>query len=164
MTIKVNHPQLEEVMQLYFEDELWQIEAKESGVNNTTRFCTYHDNTYVLRVYDNHADVDKVLFELAVLEQLQSFPLSFRVPKPRQSLQGDAYVMLPSGKIAVLFDYIEGERADLTNTNHVYKIGRAVAELVTSLAQVRVQVQSAYEPYYELDQIHPLVTRDKLNE
>ncbi|WP_245855872.1 phosphotransferase [Paenibacillus rigui] len=157
-------PQLNELLRQYFGDSHLSIACKESGVNNTTLFVTHNGSTYVLRIYDNHADVDKVKFELAVLEQLKSHQLSFQVPEPVPTLDGELYGRVSPGKIAVLFRYIEGERADLAKASHVYQIGRAAGELVTSLAQVRVQAETAYEPYYELYAVHPLVTPDKLNE
>ncbi|MFH5182956.1 phosphotransferase [Paenibacillus sp. TAB 01] len=159
MTTDEKQQQLHEVLQFYFDNQAWRLEKKESGVNNTTLFVYYQEDGYVLRIYDNHEDENKVKFELAVLEQLQRCRLSFQTPRPVKTRAGDSYVRLRSGKLAVLFRFIEGERAELDNAAHVFEIGRAMGELVTALAQVQVVQEAAYEPYYDLEQVHSLVTR-----
>ncbi|WP_028549362.1 phosphotransferase [Paenibacillus sp. UNC451MF] len=152
-----------EVLECYFEDAQWRVEAKESGVNNTTRFVYTPMGTFVLRIYDNHEDLNKIIYENTVLQQLQRVKLPYRVPKPLTTLKGNTYVVTVSGKIAVVFEYIEGERANMADTQHVAAIGRAMGELTDALSQMQLDVDAAYEPYYELYEVHPLVTKERLD-
>ncbi|MCS7459357.1 phosphotransferase [Paenibacillus doosanensis] len=154
---------INELLAHYFEDGQWRTEAKESGVNNTTRFVYRASGTYVLRIYDNHTDMNKIVYETAVLQQLQRVKLSYQVPKPVATMKGASYAVAASGKVAVLFEYIEGERAELASLIHAEAVGRAMGELTEALAKVQVDMEAAYEPYYELYEVHPLVTRDKLD-
>ncbi|ULL17500.1 aminoglycoside phosphotransferase [Paenibacillus sp. H1-7] len=154
---------IQEIAGNYFDDDEWRIEAQESGVNNTTRFVYHPTGTYVLRLYDNHRDMSKIIYEVAVLQQLQLVKLSFQIPKPVATLKGVPYVESSTGKIAVMFEYIDGERADLANVEQVKAIGKAMGELTEALAEVQTDVDSAYEPYYELYEVHPKVTREKLD-
>ncbi|WP_282941633.1 phosphotransferase [Paenibacillus sp. RC67] len=152
-----------EVLECYFEDGQWRVEAKESGVNNTTRFVYTPMGTFVLRIYDNHEDMNKIMYESTVLQQLQRVKLSYRVPKPLSTLKGSPYVVTVSGKIAVVFEYIEGERANMTDLHHVAAIGRAMGELTDALSKIQLDIDAAYEPYYELYEVHPLVTKERLD-
>ena len=152
-----------EVLENYFEDSQWRVEAKESGVNNTTRFVYTPMGAFVLRIYENHEDMNKIIYESTVLQQLQRVKLSYRVPKPVATIKGMPYVVTVSGKIAVLFEYIDGERADLTDPGHVEAIGRAMGELTDALSRIQLDVDAAYEPYYELYEVHPLVKKDRLD-
>lgn len=152
-----------EIAGQYFEDGHWRVEAGETGVNNTTRFVHHPSGTFVLRLYDNHADISKIMYELAVLQQLQLVKLSFHVPKPLVTLKGAPYVQSSSGKLAVMFEYIEGVRADFSDDRLVKALGTAMGELTAALVQVQTHIDSAYEPYYELYEIHPAVTREKLD-
>lgn len=152
-----------EVLECYFEDGQWRVESKESGVNNTTRFVYTPMGTFVLRIYDNHEDMNKIMYESTVLQQLQRVKLSYRVPKPFHTLKGNPYVVTVSGKIAVVFEYIEGERADMQDSRHVAAIGKAMGELTDALSRIQLDVDAAYEPYYELYEVHPLVTKERLD-
>ncbi|SFL49271.1 homoserine kinase type II [Paenibacillus sp. 1_12] len=153
---------MDAIVQQYFSQGVWTVETGESGVNNTTRFVHYGNQKYVLRIYENHADLNKVRYEHAVLKALQQKKLSFRIPSPVQALSGETYVQTQSSQLAVLFEYIEGSRADLSDVMHVRSIGRAMGELIDEMAQLAVSLEAAYERYYELYEIHPLVNEDRL--
>ncbi|MCU6795173.1 phosphotransferase [Paenibacillus sp. WQ 127069] len=154
---------MDAIVQQYFNNGVWTVETGESGVNNTTRFILYRNRKYVLRIYENHADLDKVRYEHAVLQALQQSKLSYRIPSPIVALSGDTYVRTQANQLAVLFEYIEGSRADLSEVVHVQSIGCAMGELVGEMAQLVVPLEAAYERYYELYEIHPLVNRERLN-
>ncbi|MCR8633534.1 phosphotransferase [Paenibacillus radicis (ex Xue et al. 2023)] len=154
--------QIHAVLEQYFDDTNWSIEAKESGVNNTTRFVNHGNHKFVLRIYENHTDLNKVRFEYSLLQKLQTAKLAFQIPKPVQALNGEYYVLTPSGKISILFEYMEGKRAVLSDRGHVASIGRSMGALVSALENITMDLEAAYEPYYDLFEIHPLVTREKL--
>ncbi|MDF2962886.1 MAG: aminoglycoside phosphotransferase [Paenibacillus sp.] len=156
------HSQINSALELYFRNGRWNVEVKDSGVNNTTRFISHNNRKYVIRIYENHADADKVKYEAKVLQELQQFKLSFQIPQPVPALNGEYVAVLPSGKLSMLFEYREGERADLANGKHTASIGRAMGNLVTALGHVNLGLEAAYEPYYELYEIHPLVQREEL--
>ncbi|WP_171653512.1 phosphotransferase [Paenibacillus foliorum] len=156
--------QIYAALEQYFDDGKWNVDANESGVNNTTRFVSYGNYKFVMRIYENHADLDKVRFEYSILQKLQLSKLPFQIPKPVRALNGEYYTLMPTGKISILFEYLEGTRAVLTDKGHVTSIGSAMGALVTALAYINVGLEAAYEPYYDLYEIHPLVTREKLTE
>ncbi|WP_426447415.1 phosphotransferase [Paenibacillus sp. S-38] len=146
----------------YFENPSWIVEEKESGVNNTTRYIRMDGELYVLRIYENHADEQKAAFEHAVLHALGGAGLPFAVPQPCLSREGGTYVYSADGKLAVLFRYIEGERARLDVPEVARSAGEAVGQLTAALQQVRIPDAPAYEPYYDIYNVHPLVSRKVL--
>ncbi|KPV61022.1 hypothetical protein QJ48_02310 [Paenibacillus sp. A3] len=151
------------ILRRYGNHESWAVSEIENGLNNTTRFARHGGQDYVLRIYENHADHNKVVYEHEVLRQLQNADLSFAVPVPLAAKDGTTYIDTGDGKLAALFQYIEGGRAELTLPAHARATGQATGELVTALERVTVPWPPSYTPYYNLDEIHPLVTRKKLD-
>ncbi|MEC0212396.1 phosphotransferase [Paenibacillus ehimensis] len=150
------------ILRRYGDQESWSVKEIENGLNNTTRFARYGSQDVVLRIYENHADRNKVAYEHEVLRQLQNAGLSFAVPVALAAQDGNTYIDTGDGKLAALFRYIEGGRAELALPAHARAIGQAAGELVTALERVTVPWPPSYAPYYNLDAIHPLVTRKKL--
>jgi homoserine kinase type II len=148
----------------YFAPDSWELVQSEGGVNNVTRQVKHQGSTYNLRLYENHQDSEKVEFEARVLTELQSHRLSFRVPRVVPAKDGTLYAQAEDGRLACLFEWIEGKRAAAGNLKQTESIGAALAELVTALAAVSIDATPAYEPYYDIYHIHPLVTREKLQE
>ncbi|WP_158299590.1 phosphotransferase [Paenibacillus antri] len=136
------------------------VRSGASGMNNMTRFAELDGRRYVLRIYETHQDVDKVLYEHAVLLALnESSTLPFAVPRPERTPDdGDGTVVrLADGRLAALFGYIEGERPSLDRPAALRAFGRAAGALSGALANVRVAAAPAYRPYYELDAAHPSI-------
>ncbi|MGY4763329.1 phosphotransferase [Paenibacillus caseinilyticus] len=154
--------QISSILAKYFTSPSWIVEEKESGVNNTTRYIRMNGALYVLRIYENHADEQKAAFEHAVLRALGEARLPYAVPQPCLSLEGGTYVFSGDGKLAVLFHYIEGERAELDIPEVALAAGEAVGQLTAALEQVKIADAPAYEPYYDIYHVHPLVSREVL--
>ena len=138
----------------------WEIEGGLSGWNNTTRFVRSNGLRRVLRIYETHRDAAKVAFEHRLLDALGQADLSFRVPSPIPCNDGSTIVRLEdgSGRLACLFDYIEGERPPESNAQAAEALGRATGELIGALGSLRPEGLPAYHPYYELATSYPLCT------
>ncbi|MDF2835410.1 MAG: aminoglycoside phosphotransferase, partial [Paenibacillus sp.] len=124
--------------------------AAASGMNNTTRIINSGDRKYVLRLYNNHGDVDTVKLEHEVLKALSGADLNFRVPDPVANTEGETVTVLPDGKLACLFRYIEGVRPDPYNTAQVQALGAATGSISLALNGIRCAAAPQYSPYYEL--------------
>ncbi|MDP4097183.1 phosphotransferase [Paenibacillus sp. P96] len=135
-----------------------QMEKRAGGWNNTTYFVCGDRGKGVLRIYETHKEQEKIRFEHFVLEQLQRQPLRFKVPVPVQTLAGDTIVQLEdgSGKLACLFEYIEGTHAPNDTLTFARSFGEAAAELSAALASMQLEMPPVYPSYYELGQSYPL--------
>ncbi|MTK87123.1 phosphotransferase, partial [Turicibacter sanguinis] len=99
--------QLLKTLTLYFDGKC-EILHGSSGMNNLTRFIRHESGEYVMRVYQNHADVSRILVEQAVLDQLQVLPV------PRIVLTKDGQTMAKVGeKLAVVFEFKKGQNLKL---------------------------------------------------
>jgi homoserine kinase type II len=154
--------QIEAAVQAFFPDGDYRIVEMEGGVNNTTRYVDRGADRYVLRIYENHRCADKVMYEHDVLRQLLKRQLSIRIPNPVRTSGGLTYAQLEDGKLASLYEYIAGERCRFDNEPRIRSAGAAAGALVTALRDIEPTLPSAYEPYYELYEVHPLVTEQAL--
>ncbi|MFD2613095.1 phosphotransferase [Paenibacillus gansuensis] len=139
-----------------------EIRLESSGMNNTTRFLYAGDQVYVLRIYDNHKDIAKVQFEHEVMLRLGEMKLPFGVPKLVQTESGATYARSSAGKLSALFEKAPGTRPSSDTPMHIEAMGKAAGQLVEALSRVKSSVPSSYLPYYEIYDVHPLLTRDKL--
>lgn len=124
--------------------------AAVSGMNNTTRIVNCGDHKYVLRLYNNHGDMNTVKLEHDVLKALSGTELGFRVPEPIANIDGDTVTVLPDGKLAYLFHYIEGERPDPAHMAHIRALGQATGVISSALNGINYASEPQYSPYYEL--------------
>ncbi|GBF75891.1 hypothetical protein PA598K_04325 [Paenibacillus sp. 598K] len=145
-------PDLPAFLDQYDWPEPWQAYTAESGMNNTTRMVACGENRYVLRIYDNHKDRDKVLLEHAVLAALGEDALpGLRVPCPVRNREGGTVTIGPLDKLAALYRYIPGERAVSSRPAHVAGLGRATGRLARALERIELPLQPIYPPYYRLE-------------
>jgi homoserine kinase type II len=133
------------------------------GVNNIVVYVEDVEShqTFILRVYNNGNDSRKVVFEHAVLAELQKIPLSFKVPSPIPSKETkETHVPLSNGAEASLFEVIPGFLPHLTM---VKEIGMASGELCTALSKIHIDesVVCPNPPYYDLYKVHHFITREK---
>jgi Ser/Thr protein kinase RdoA (MazF antagonist) len=84
------------------------IATAEGGYQNTTLFVSCADREFILRVYSNVVDPARQRFEHELLRGLASAELSFAVPHPLPSDDGDTLRVI-DGRLAVLFARIPGE-------------------------------------------------------
>jgi len=153
---------MEDILYAYFPGKSWRVIASEGGANNTTRFLEIDGQKYVLRMYENHQSIDTVEYELEICQRLQARPISFQVPQPVANRAGGYCTRTEQGAVAVLFLYIPGDRAAVTNLEHVKAIGKLTAELQEAFADLCIDREPPHSPYRELYQTHPLITREVL--
>jgi homoserine kinase type II len=162
--MKKNLSFIEEIVPLYFPFENWAMVPGPSGENNTTVFILANQEKYVLRIYETHQDEEKVNFEHAVLLALKERPLSLSVPIPIRTIEGQTIVKTQSGFLAGLFRFIDGTNPALVDLEQIYSFGQATGQLTTELAEVIVNQQTVYRPYYDMDSTHPNCSLDKLKD
>ena len=125
-----------------------------SGVNNHS---WYVGDRYVLRVYRNTADRARVDYEHRVLRALDAAGLSFRVPAPVPTREGDTLAAAEGGALAALFLRLPGEPPDRTNPAHVRSCGAALGELHKTMRRLEVGPPPREGTYGDLDRVHRLV-------
>ncbi|WP_171056045.1 phosphotransferase [Paenibacillus sinopodophylli] len=138
----------------YLLAEPYEVEQRESGMNNTTRIITSRNERYVLRIYNNHKDADIVRLEQEVLSALQQEELPFRIPVPILNKNGDTLSISEDGTLSALFHYIEGDRPEVTIPAHVHALGETAALLTSSLREIQPIRKPLYSPYYELNKTY----------
>jgi Ser/Thr protein kinase RdoA (MazF antagonist) len=132
------------------------------GVNNVVHYVKQgNEITHVLRIYNNGNDDSKVIYEHAVLAQLNLNSYSFQLPRAVSILKSnEPFVKLQNGASASLFKLIPGSLPKLTN---VREIGRASGELNRALSRIdlkRIPSKSPNPPYSELYKVHHAVSRE----
>jgi homoserine kinase type II len=146
---------IDEILAQYFPAGSWVTWVGQSGANNTTRFVTFDNEQYVLRVYETHQDEDKVKYEHAILVALADRTLTFSIPQPVRSRDGKTIVRTRDGKIAGLFRYLVGVNPTLAEMEEIHSYGRTAGQLSASLALVEINQRPAYRQYYEIENTHP---------
>lgn len=133
----------------------------EGGYQNTTLFVSCEDGEFVLRVYSNVDDPARQRFEHELLRRLASAELSFAVPRPLPSDDGDT-LRVVGGRLAVLFARIPGETLAKDGGPYVGRAAAALAELDTALGALHEFDHRP--PIFDGDvtRVHPLV--DDLDE
>ena len=154
----------EEIVPFYFPSENWEIVPGPSGKNNTTLFIMANNEQYVLRIYKTHQDEDKVNYEHAVLLALIERALSFSIPVPLKTIDGQTIVKTQSGYLAGLFNFINGTNPCLEDLDQIYSFGKATGQLSAELAEVSVNQLPVYRPYYDIDSTHPRCSLDQMKD
>ncbi|MCM3725782.1 phosphotransferase [Neobacillus cucumis] len=162
--MKRNLSYIEEIVPLYFPNENWEIVPGPSGENNTTLFIVANNEQYVLRIYETHRDEDKVSYEHAVLLALKERPLSFSIPVPMRTKDGQTIVKTESGFLAGLFKFIDGKNPALEDLDQIYSFGKVAGQLTAELAEVSVNQLPIYKPYYDMDSTHPRCSLDQIKD
>lgn len=158
---------LNTLLEKYFPDiEQVTISKGASGYNNTTRFIQYKDEKFVLRIYETHNDVAKVLLEHEILEKLKTKDLPFNIPLPILSKLGKTFHHLEedTNKLACLFSYIKGDNPLFHNKQEIYSFGEQTGFLLNGLSGIKVSRPFAYKPYYEIENTHPQCTVENIVE
>lgn len=124
------------------------------------------DRKYVIRLYNNGMDTNKVIFEHLVLKYLNelapSFSLNFEFPKPISSKNGDTHVMLSNGIRSAIFHYTDGY---LPNLKFVNKLGVACGQTAMVLQRVTskftmIELENGpTKPYYDIFRAHHAINR-----
>jgi homoserine kinase type II len=162
--MKKNLSYIEEIVPLYFPNENWEIVPGPSGENNTTLFIMANNEQYVLRIYETHQDEGKVTYEHAVLLTLKERPLSFSIPVPMRTKDGQTIVKTETEFLAGLFKFIDGMNPTLEDLDQIYSFGKVAGQLTVELAKVSVNQLPVYRPYYDMDSTHPRCSLDQIKD
>lgn len=144
----------------FFNVDHIQITPMDNGANNSSFKIEVSKESYILRIYNNHSDIGKFLYENDILQMLKKEPLSFKVPAPIHTLNQEPYVK-EDGKLAVLFPFIEGVEANRESINY-QELGEKVAELSIALRNCQSTISPSYCPTYQLFNVHPNVKMKSL--
>jgi len=123
-----------------------------SGMNNTTIMLKDERERYIVRIYNNHSDQQKLEFEHRMLQVLVQQPLSIAIPIPQINNTGSTISTVDNGKLAARYCYIEGERPSQANDKHLISLAEATAKLSIAFSNIKISEEPAYSPYYELAQ------------
>lgn len=168
MHVKDQEEQLALLPVNWFPNQTWSIRMGEGGMNNTTRFVEVGDTTYVLRLYETHRDLDKIVFEHRILLALdkQKEGLPYCIPVPIKLPNGGTVVRLDAneGKLAALFTFTDGCNPTWVDTRQLLQFGKSVGQLSAALAEITIDLKPVYPPYYEIEHIHPRCTPDAIRE
>ncbi|MEH7418061.1 phosphotransferase [Neobacillus drentensis] len=162
--MKKNLSFIEEIVPLYFPMDNWEIVPGPSGENNTTIFILTNNEQYVLRIYETHQDENKVNYEHAVLLALKERPLSFSIPVPMRTKDGQTIVKTESGLLAGLFRFVDGMNPALEDLDQIYSFGNVTGQLTAELAEVSINQLPVYKPYYDMDSTHPRCSLDQIKD
>jgi homoserine kinase type II len=130
-------------------------ERAEHGLNNDSFFISAREGEFVLRVYRNTADPQRVRDEHDLLARLAMQELPFAVPVPLRTTDGDTLAVLESDagpRLAALFDRIPGDPASLDVPN-ARLAGRALGQLDGAFGRLDLPVRAPAA----LRDVHPLV-------
>lgn len=119
------------------------------GLNNTSAYVGTPAGDYVLRVYRNTADAERVGYEHALLRALQGAGLPFAVPCPLPTLAGETAAPVPAAggrppALAALFPRLPGGPPDARDLGQVRGAGAALGALHLALARLDVAPPAAH--------------------
>jgi homoserine kinase type II len=130
------------------------------GMNNFVYYCDcWNGERYIVRVYNNGRNYERVRFEHWVLQELKQFAFSYAIPEPLPSLDMPnlSHVLLTTGDQASVFKLIPGSSPNLA---HAYELGRAAAELAVVLSKLTIDIPCPTAPYHEIYKVHHAATRE----
>eukprot|EP00667_Euglena_gracilis_P010721 EG_transcript_10926 len=137
----------------FFEDpDRVVVTPTTGGVNNVVQYLTTPDgDRYILRIYNNGNKSEKVVWEHAILRQVNQQPLSFETPRALPAKDGRSHVLLSSGAECCVFHVIPGT---LAKTTSPFEVGRATGELCTAMGNVKVDMKGPIAPYWDVFAAH----------
>lgn len=133
------------------------------GTNNLIQRVETPAGSYVLRIYSNHADRDRLRFEHAVLRGLEAAGLPFAVPTPMATTTGELYTRVSNGDgeaLATLTRLIPGAHPQREDLAQAAAAGEAIGLLDVALARIALAGPDEgvnWRSYGDLEHCHPLV-------
>lgn len=142
-----------------------QFKSTSGGVNNICDYTTMpNGEKYVLRIYNNGFDSERVKYEHAILNKLEASnqDLSFELPTPMPAIgDGKTHALISTGAEACLFKWIPGE---LPKNTRMRACGYACGELVTALSKISIDMPSPNTRYNEFFAAHHATTKENFYE
>lgn len=146
---EANEAELLRACELFAPGSSFALSPTSGGVNNHVRYCDCDDGSrFVVRLYNNGQNTNRVAFEHAVLTAVGPHVLGndygFVVPKAlkAKSGNGSTFAILPSGDAASVFALIPGA---LPKTKFAEAVGEATAELSYCLQLAEGEVRSQFQ-------------------
>ncbi len=142
-------------------DGPWIVRPVVSGGNNLSYPVAAPDGHYVLRIYQNTADPERVRYEHALLTRLERIGLSFSVPAPIPTRAGATLLPVAADGeqlLAALFPLIPGQHPYDATLARWRVCGAALAELDRALGGVTIPAPRGMPlPFGQLSEIHAAV-------
>lgn len=133
------------------------------GTNNQVLRVDTPGGSYVLRVFGNHAEPERLRFEQAVLSLLAEAGLPFAVPALLPAITGDPVAVITTGEslaLVTLTPLIPGAHPDRDDLAQATAAGAALGLLDAELARLAAPADGAatsWRSYGDLEHCHPLV-------
>jgi homoserine kinase type II len=124
-----------------------------SGINNRTTGIRSGDREFIWKHYQTHADPEAIRYEHRLLTWLSRRNLSFAVPAPILTCDGDTLVAGAEGWSA-LFALIPGQPPDHNHLGHIEAVGAGLGELHRTLAVYPLERRADFHGYGELCRVH----------
>jgi homoserine kinase type II len=141
----------------------WHLSPLVHGTNNQVWRVETPAGSYVLRVYANHTDPDRLRFEHAVLTHVADSGLPFAVPAPIPTTTGARSARIPAGDgeaLAALTPLIPGQHPRGEDLDQAVAGGEALGMLDVALARMAPLDPGegvSWRSYGDLEHCHPLV-------
>jgi len=143
-----NEAELRMACEVFAPGREFRLSDTSGGVNNHVRYVDCENGErYVVRLYNNGQETDRVAFEHAVLgavePRVRACDLGFVVPRALQAKDGSGatYAVLPSGDAASVFELIPGS---LPKTRFCGAVGEATAALSACMEAAEADVRAAH--------------------
>ncbi len=152
---------LHDLLSAWSLDGPWTVQPMPPGNNNLSYAVTTPRDRYILRIYQNTTEPDRIRYEHTLLIRLAQTGLSFSVPAPIPVRSGATLLPVPDGageKLAALFPRIPGKQPDSDDLRQYRSCGAALGELDHALSYVTILAPpTPYPPFGDLSQIDPAV-------
>lgn len=127
-----------------------------AGINNRTVGIRSGAGDFIWKVYQTHADPAAIRYEHRLLTWLAQRDLSFAVPAPMRTVDGDTLVFTAGGWGA-LFPLIPGAPPDQGQIESIRAVGAALGELHCALAEYPPEPRPHVHGYGDLRHVHPAI-------
>lgn len=124
-----------------------------AGINNRTLGIRSGEGDFVWKVYQTHTDPAAIRYEHRLLTWLAGRELSFAVPAPLPTTDGDTLVATPDGWGA-LFPRIPGAPPDHGQIEEIRAVGAALGELHCALIEYPLEPRPHVHGYGDLRHVH----------
>lgn len=150
---------LKEAAEHFLPGEEMTFTPTDGGVNNLVQIAeTSKGDKYVLRIYNNGGNVERVKYEHAILNTLAKKEMSFQTPRYMPDVKtGETHIRLSNGGEACICQVIPGS---LPKTADPATIGKAAGELLMELGEIKLDMKSPTAPYYDIFDVHHAMSKE----
>lgn len=137
----------------------WQIEPMMGSSNNHLALIIADDNQKAVLCTFAHEQPQQLAYVHEVLRMLAQHTLSFDVPTPMRTRNGEYWHMLDDGYrnwLMTLTPWFDGDHPDADEVATATLAGAALAELLNTLAHLQPNTNTP-ATYAQLHRIHPYV-------